>query len=190
MSERTATPPPQHGVVRIAEQFSAKPPLPTRITAELRRMNPERLSPSLSALIPVLMRAGLAIDTMGEDRLRRWASIVHVVAILAGTGGRRVHAGTVRTGRALAEADFKDLRFMRLTTARGARLRDEVMRLARFLAAKDKVPVDLRPLADLILFEGVDEPKAERARLDLARSYYAAMTARDDKTPELTTDTD
>lgn len=179
-------------LARIAAQFSrdATPPLPTRITAELRRMDPERFSPALGALIPVLLRAGIRTDTIGEDRLRRWAVIVHIVAILAGTSGRRVHSPDVATGRVIHDADFKELRFMRLMTARGPALMDQVVRLARFLAAREVLPIDLRPLATLVLCEGIDEEKAEQARLELARFYYAAEAASENQTPEITTDTD
>lgn len=179
-------------VARIAAQFAAdaRPPLPTRISAELRRMDPERFSPALGALMPVLMRAEVPVETIGDDRLQRWAVIVHAVAIMAGTRGRRVHSPEARAGRVLHEADFKELRFMRLMTARGPALTDQIVRLSRLLAAKEKLPIDLRPLAELILSEGIDAGRAEKARLDLARSYYAAAAEAEDQTPEPITDTD
>jgi CRISPR system Cascade subunit CasB len=168
-------------VERIAHQFvrgkHGYATLPTGTAAALRRLNPADVSRSAWALMPVLVAAGLPAERMSDDRLRRWALVIHVVAILAGTGGAVAHDRDRPAGRAIQEAGYSEHRFMRLLTARGPALADQVTRLARMLGAKRAVPLDLRPLATLILADGREEERAEAARLALARSYYGVGTA-------------
>jgi CRISPR system Cascade subunit CasB len=170
-------------VERIADQFvrnhAGLAPLPTAVSSRLRRLRPTEPGRALTALMPVLVAAGLAVGRLGDQDLRRWALVTQVVAILAGTGGAAVRSREVRTGRALHAAGYAEARLMRLLTARGPALGDQMMRLARFLAAKGGVPLDLRPLAELALHEGLDEARAEAARMAIARGYYAAAAKAD-----------
>ena len=169
-------------VARIARLFrrpGGQGPLPTRITAPLRRMAPERWSERLPEVLPVLVRAGLPVEGLSPDETRRWALLVHVVAVLAGTEGAPAHADGRRAGAALHAAGLSEARLARLLSARGSSLLEQVARLARLLAARGAAPLDLRPFARLVIADGSCEPDAARriedARLDIARSYYAAL---------------
>lgn len=180
-------------IVRLAALFERRGSaagLPTRVTSVLRRTAPELYSRRLAELLPVLIQAGLPVEKLDADRLKRWALLAHVVAVLAGTGGDRVHANRP-TGDVLFASNYSEARLAKLLSARGDGLRDQVARLARFLRAAGAVPLDLRPLADLVLAEGRDEQRAEAARLRIARSYFAAMDrtanpVQDDPAPENT----
>lgn len=165
-------------IVRLAALFERRGTaggLPTRITSAMRRTAPELYSLRLAELLPVLIQAGLPVEKLGDERVKRWALLAHAVAVLAGTGGDRVHASGRPTGAVIFAADYLEARLAKLLSARGDALRDQVARLARFLRAAGAVPLDLRPLADLVLAEGRDERRAEAARLRIARSYFAAM---------------
>lgn len=165
------TDPKKSQIERISDLFAVPDALPTRITAPLRRMAPEQWSARLAELLPVLVRAGLRDETAD---VRRWAVLVHVVAVLSGTTHDAAHASSRRTGAVIFEAGYSEARLSKLLSARGDGLRDQVARLARFLRARGAQPLDLRPLARLVLAEGLDERAADAARLDIARSYYAS----------------
>lgn len=177
----------EHPIERISASFALKPPLagalPTRISAGLRRGAPERWSRHLGELMPVLVTTGLRPEGMDADRTARWAVLVHLVAVLSGTGHDRAH-GAKRCGAALLETGYSEARLSKLLTARGDALRGQVARLARFLRTKGAIPLDLRPLADLVLHEGQDAARADRARLDIAQSYYAAADRASRETAE------
>ena len=176
---------PFPSIVRLALRFKDEgnpTPLPTRIRAPLRRMAPEQWSRHLAELYPVLIGAKISVDRMTAEETARWASLVHLVAVLSGTGGRMAHAASRPLGSALLDAGYSEARLMKLLGARGAALPMQVARLARFLAAKGVVPVDLRPLADLILFADRDVARAEAARLAIARNYFTADTRTGDAT--------
>lgn len=175
-------PPP---IVRVAQQFvrvSKRKPLPTSVTAPLRRMAPEHWSRHLVELYPVLIGAKIVVDRMDAEETARWASLVHMVAVLSGTGGRMAHAAGNPLGAALHAARYSEARLMKLLGARGAMLPMQTARLARFLAAKGAVPVDLRPLAELVLFTDRDAQRAEEARLTIARAYFTAEIRTGDAT--------
>lgn len=174
---------PKPPIVRIAELFAVREALPVRIAAPLRRTAPEQWSLRMAELLPVLLRAGVSDAQMrDEERVRRWAVLVHLVAVLSGTTNERAHADRRPAGVALHEAGYSEARLSKLLTARGDALRDQVARLARFLRAKGAMPLDLRPLAKLVLSEGSDEEAADAARLAIARSYFvsADRAARED----------
>lgn len=169
--------PPDPPVVRIARLFvlhDGHGPLPVRITAPLRRMVPEQWSTNLGTLMPVLVRAGVPVQGIQPQAMARWASLVHLVAILAGTAGTMAHAGGRPTGRVLFDIRFSEARLQKLLSARGAAMADSMARLARFLAANGGAPLDLGPLADLILYADRDGERAENARLRIAGDYYGA----------------
>jgi len=165
---------------RIARQFvrgkHGYASLSTGVSSALRRMDPERPSRALVALMPVLDAARVPIANRDDDLLRRWATIVHIVAILSGTTGAEVHSTDKRhaAGRRMHEAGYSDNRLSRLLAARGSALTDQARRLARFLAAKRMTPIDLAPLVNLLLSDGRSDSQAEEARFRLARDYYRA----------------
>lgn len=200
--------------------------LPNGARAHLRRMDPERPGRATGAVVALLLGAQVPEEDWGErghrgrgdDAFRRWSRICHVMAILAGAGGRETHAPaweappddasgepdaahhahedgvkeTARSsperqiGRAIAASGYSELRMMRLTSARGPALADQVRRLARYLAQGAALPIDLTPLAELILFEGRDAERADAARLAIARAYYRALP-RGEAAPSTTT---
>jgi hypothetical protein len=158
--------------------------LPARITAPLRRMAPEQWSTHLSALMPVLVKAGVPVQRIDAQDMARWASVVHLVATLAGTAGTMAHSASRPTGRVLFDTRFSEARLEKLLSARGTALADRMAQLARFLAANGGIPVDLRPLADLILSTDRDNGRAEIARLRIAGDYFGA--AQTSPSPEAT----
>lgn len=125
-------------------------------------------------VVGLLVRAGLSPERMRGELLHRWQLLIHVAAVLSGTGRRDPHSPNVSLGRALFAAGYSENRLMRLTAARGEALRDQIVRAARFLAAAGAAPVDLRTLHGLT---DPDNERAEAARLDLARGFYAAEHA-------------
>lgn len=177
------------------------PGLPTGTRAALRRLDPAAPGRGVDAVIPLLIAAGVSRRAFAsDDGLRRWALICHLIATLAGTAAREVHAPVRErgadgqltgprhrereAGRRIHAAGVSETRLMRLTTARGPALVAQVARLGRFLAASGALPLDLTPLARLILAEGFDEARADEARLALARGYYAAQAGDDRDTEE------
>lgn len=188
-SEQASTPPRTDlPIVRIARLFVRRDgygPLPVRITAPLRRMAPEQWSTHLGALMPVLVKADLRVQTLGTEEMARWASLVHLVANLAGTAGTMSHAASRPTGRVLFDIRFSEARLEKFLSGRGGAMADRMARLARFLAANGGVPLDLRPLADLVLHVDLDTKLAENARLRIAGDYYGAA-AHQSFSPEAT----
>jgi len=166
---------------RICAQFirgrqSGRATLGTRESAALRRYDPKSPSRSMSAIVPVLMRA--EVYPVDDDEWRRWGEVLRMIALLSGTGGRRVHstAASAAAGRMLFNARFSENRLARLLTARGSTLGDQLPRLARYLAASGSVPINLHPIVDMVMKDGRDEAGAEAARIRLAREYYQAAT--------------
>jgi CRISPR system Cascade subunit CasC len=165
------TPPPEaRGIVaRIAAELAA-PGFPRGDLAALRRMDPE--APGRT---PVLLRllARHTADRLeyGADELRRWALLVHGMALMA----PEHHRTTVPVGRALFGPGraplYAESRLARLLSARGRAFRAQVPRLARQLKAKDQA-LDWREFADLILAEGRNEARAEQSRERIAAAYY------------------
>lgn len=177
------------------------PGLGSGTRAALRRLDPAAPGRGADAVIPLLIAAGVNRRAYASDEgFRRWALICHLVATLSGTAAREVHAPVRErnpdgqmagprhrereAGRRIHAAGVSETRLMRLTTARGPALVAQVARLGRFLAAAGAVPLDLTPLARLILAEGFDETRADEARLALARAYYAAEAGDDRDTDE------
>ena len=180
----TETAPPERDersdMDRLSDLFPRFGGLPTGTRAALRRMDPEAPGRSAAALFAALETAKLSrqLGRMGAadaaDTMRRWATIVQVAALLSGTGGARAHRPGRELGRAVAAAGYSEARMMRLLAARGPALRGAVVRLARFLASRGAQPVDLRPLAALVLHEGRNEERAEAARLRIARGFFSS----------------
>jgi CRISPR type I-E-associated protein CasB/Cse2 len=174
MPQPTTPPEAREIVARIAAELAA-PSFPRGDLATLRRMDPD--APGRT---PVLLRllARHAYDRLeyGADELRRWALVLHGMALMA----PRHHRATIAVGRVLRgpgrEPLYAEARLARLLSARGPAFRAQVPRLARQLKAKDQA-LDWRELADLILAEGRNEARAEQARERIARAYYRAEAA-------------
>ncbi|MFV0336459.1 MAG: type I-E CRISPR-associated protein Cse2/CasB [Tropicimonas sp.] len=163
--------------------------------AVLRRMRREGTTEAAGVLIPLLYRAGIGHEVLGNsEELRRWARIVQVMALLSGTQGRAVQApgrtdeGKVIAardlGQALREADWSETRMMRLASARGPALAGLLTPMARYLAGKARLPLDLSPLAELVRWDGRDGKRAEAARLKLATGYFARVADETSSEPE------
>ena len=146
--------------------------LPTAVSAAARRIDTNRPARSIGTVVQVLGAADVREGAMNDEALRRWASLVHVVAILAGTGGRPIASRKRAAGRVLAAAGYSETRFARLLTTRDESLRAQMARAARYLAAAGGVPLDLRTLAELVLHDGLDERRADEARFALARGFH------------------
>lgn len=105
-----------------------------------------------------------------------WRLLAHCAALLSGTGAKQAHAVGRRLGSALQAIGLSENRLMRLLSAQGPGLDAQVTRAVRMLAQRGEVPVNLRTLFDLV---GLDPNRAEAARLQIARDYYAATAAAD-----------
>ena len=164
-------------VERVADLFvrggHGYAPLPTGASAALRRLDVNRPAKGIDAVVGALVAADLPVERMDDDELLRWSVVVHAVAVLSGTSGARVHRASRSAGRVIADAGYSGGRFARLLTAQGPTLPPQVARLTRFLAAARAVPLDLRPIAELVLRDGRHAGRADAARLALARGYYA-----------------
>lgn len=156
-------------LLRIARRMS-DPDFGTGALASLRRGDPATVlrQPSFHRLVR-------AVDdvALGGDGALRWATAVHVFAVLARPGSRWPSRDV---GTALAEASLPESRLSRLFASRGDAFRDQAALVSRFLHARDAActPTDLGELA---LVEDRAESRAERLRFRIARSYYRIIDA-------------
>ncbi len=104
------------------------------------------------------------------NELPSWRLLMHVAALLAGTGRKPSHSRR-SVGAALHAADYSENALLRLLAARGPMLHDQVRRAARRLAQKDKGPINLWTMLGLISSK---ISRVEEARLEIARGFYAA----------------
>ena len=148
--------------------------LPTGSRAALRRLFLTRSNAAIGIVTGLLIEADVPPAAWrGEVGFARWELLAHVAAVLSGTGAVDPHrpGRAFAPGRRLQEAGYSELRLLRLTSARGLALQDQIVRAVRVLAASGMVPVDLRTLHALT---DSDAARADDARLQLARAYYAA----------------
>lgn len=156
----------------IASLGGQVPHLSTGDRAALRRLYLTKSGHADGVVIGLLTKAGVPDAAWrGPTSFARWRLIAHVAGVLSGTAAVAPHSPVSALGRALHTAGYSTNRLMRLTTARGPALVDQVVRAARYLAQAGQVPVDLRPLRDLV---GADAARAEAARLRIARDYFSA----------------
>lgn len=158
-------------VASIAGQI---PHLPTGSRSALRRMylTQNRRDETIGVVMGLLHRAGVArAEWHDPAAFERWSLLAHVASVLSGTAAQAPHAPGRKFGRALWEAGYSENRQMRLTSARGPALDDQVRLAAQFLAKAGEVPVDLRTIHHLT---SADPARAETARFDIARDYYDA----------------
>lgn len=150
--------------------------------AELRRMNPD------STDSPVLMGLLAKKELFGPPELeRKWALILHGIALMTPKGGddsdaRTAHDGQVPVGRALylggeatrEQGFYSEARLKRLLSSRGDMTRTLLARAFRMLAAAN-VTFSWREMANFIHSDGFDEKKAEDHRRRIAREYFQAQ---------------
>lgn len=165
---RTARPDSDRArLARIARRL-ASTELSTGSLASLRRGDPATVLRQ-----PACHRLLLHVDdhALGEDGALRWATAVHVLALLAPPGRGRPDRSA---GTALAAAGLPESRLARLLASRGDAFRDQAVLAARFLRGRDMpcIPLDL---AELTLVEERAERRAERLRFRIARDYYAVL---------------
>lgn len=155
-------------VARISQHISV---LSTGDHALLRRMFLTNKPAAEGAVVKLLNHSEVEPAEYNRD-YEAWRLLVHVAALLSGTGRVKPHADGGRLGAALQAARFSENRLLRLTAARGSRLHEQIVLAARMLAQAGQVPVNLRTLLHLA---GRDPDKAERARIRIAQDYYAAQ---------------
>ena len=130
---------------------------------------------------PAFWRLAAQHDLLGKPTLeRKWALIMHGIALMTPTGGgRSAHNPGVSVGAALflgsdakrSSAFYSEARLNRLLTARGEMLDTLLGRMFRMLAS-DNASFDWREMAYFILNDGFDDHRAESARRHIARQYY------------------
>ncbi len=126
-------------------------------------------------LAPAFFRvSALILDPAGAlpsgERFReaaeeRWAVIVAAIAELEG-----LHAPRRRLGEVLANADFSELRLLRLLRSHDEALADAIATTTHFLASR-AADADLTDIAHLVLSDGRSDE--ERVRRRIARAYYS-----------------
>jgi CRISPR type I-E-associated protein CasB/Cse2 len=135
--------------------------------AELRRLDPAGplSEPALHRLLTNVPEAWLK-----GDGLRRWALIIHVMALAAPDALK----ATTRLGSALLAAGFKEGRLVNLLDATSDELLAALPRGVRFLVARGQ-NLNAFAVADLVLSAGRDNGSwAESVRQRIAQDYYRA----------------
>lgn len=157
------------------------PHLSTGDRAALRRSILTRSETAVGVVVGLLLRAGVQdAEWLKPATFARWQLLAHVAAVLSGTAADPPHRPGASLGRALHAARYSDQRLMRLTSARGPALVDQIVRVARILAASGQGPVDLWTLHQL---SSANQTTADTARLQIARDYYAAEYASTKEAP-------
>jgi CRISPR system Cascade subunit CasB len=173
-------------VARIASQIG-RAEFSTAERATLRRLDPDNPRAGIGTACRLLHAAGFDVVAANSDQLKRWTLALHGMALMSGPG-LDPHDPSKRAGSAIAEAGLSEQRFTRLLCASGPAFREQIPRLARFLAAKGQ-RLNWEPIARLVLCEGRDEQAAEEIRLRLAAQYYAAR-AKSERDAEMKGDAD
>lgn len=154
----------------------AREDFPRGDLAELRRMDPD--APDAAAFWRLMAQQELLGNPAVESK---WALILHGIALMTNTSkNQSAHSGSMRVGRALFLGGedhrdspfFSETRLNRLLTARGPMMRTLLARMFRMMGTGR--PFDWREMARLILNDGYREDRAENARRQIARAYYAA----------------
>lgn len=159
-------------VGKMAKMMATEGALGTGTLAELRRISPEK--PFTPSLWNLLLDLDEAEPWGGLDRNvyeRRMATLAMGMAICAG-----LHNYREPLGRALTEAGWSKLRFVRLMEVRGETLEKHVRRMAQYLASKGQ-SANWVDVGWLLL--GQDWETAEETRLRISRSYYGTLHAQE-----------
>jgi CRISPR type I-E-associated protein CasB/Cse2 len=138
--------------------------------ASLRRLKPDDIdSPAFWRIAAVELEQALDASGPLRDRQeRRWAVITQALARLDG-----LHAPGRKLGRALAESDLSEQRFLKLLRAQDRGLLDAVRTVTHYLSTR-AVPVDCYEIALLILSDGRSDE--DSVRRSIARDYYSAKS--------------
>ena len=147
--------------------------------AALRRMVPD--DPGAAAFWRLMAQHDLLDSPVVE---RKWALILHGIALMTPTGGgdgasRTAHDPRMAVGRALflggesprSRAFYSETRLNRLLMARGTVLHALLARMFRMLAGAG-VSFNWREMAQFILNDGFSERNAEDGRRRIASAYY------------------
>jgi CRISPR system Cascade subunit CasB len=165
----------------------AEPKLHEVIYAIAAQLDPDRLGIGPLAMLRRLDPAGSLAEPAlqrllcqyvpdawlgSEDGMRRWALLVHAMA-LAAPDLHRTYGINGRLGLALFEAGYSEGRLVRLLEARAADLPVAIPRAVRFLVAK-RQGFDSVMLARWVLGIAAGDGGAERQRTLVARDYFRA----------------
>jgi CRISPR system Cascade subunit CasB len=144
--------------------------LPPGEVASLRRLKPDDIdSPAFWRIAAVELEQALdASGPIRDQQELRWAAIIQALAMLDG-----FHAPGRKLGRALAESDLSDQRFLKLLRAHDRGLLDSVRTITHYLSTR-AVPVDCYEIALLILSDGRSDE--DSVRRSIARDYYSAQS--------------
>ncbi|MET0743725.1 MAG: hypothetical protein ABWY78_10180 [Microvirga sp.] len=135
--------------------------------AELRRMDPD--GPLSGRALHRVLAAHVPEHWLARERLRRWALIVHVAAIL----GPELSSSRDALVKYHSACDLKEGRLIAFLEARGEQLLVAAPRIARLCASKG-VALNLMELGQYLLDETHDGPGAENRRVRIAQAFYRA----------------
>ncbi|GEM_PF-1937052 len=157
--------------------------------ARLRRMDPRQPEPAFGIIQDLLGDKSLFASV---DHLRRWALIIHCIALARG----RHRSQAQGFGEALVHIHFGELRLQQLLRADLTVLFDLLPRIARRMAAQ-VTEANWWPIATLVLNAGpydlsseeldvpddyhANQQKAEDARLQVARGFVIANASVSDR---------
>ena len=133
--------------------------------AQLRRISPDE--PYTPALWKVLLKYVPDHDKLSAEKERQWAILLMAMGNCAG-----LHDPSTKFGKALAQAGWSELRFVRLMEARGDNLIKELRRLSQFLASKNQ-EANWTDAAYLLFVQNGE--KAQDIRQNIARAYYRQL---------------
>jgi CRISPR system Cascade subunit CasB len=172
-SEGTDIPSTQPNRFDALDAFIKKKTTSNGVRSALARLDPDAPMPhQLAALSRALLAAGFEPERWQHATWKRWALIVHGIA-LAGHDSRR------RLGEQLAEAGVSESRVTRLLIARGDAFTQTVPRLLRLLGSRNVKP-NWDEFGGLILKESASDSasqqSAESMRLRIAGAYFSAMS--------------
>jgi len=142
--------------------------LSTGDLAQLRRISPEEpFTPALWKLLLEFVPEPWVQSGDRDENERRWAALFMGMAMTAG-----LHNPSVPLGRALAEAGWSELRFVRLMRDRGESLHERIRRVAAYLDSKQQ-EADWTDMAHLL--RNQEGEWAEKHRRRISRDYYRAL---------------
>lgn len=155
-------------VGKIATMLKKDGTLSTGEKADLRRISPDQ--PFTPALWRVLLMMDLDESPAWirrEQRERRWATLLMGMAHCAG-----LHEYNVSLGKALAEAEWTELRFVQLMRAKDETLETHLRRISQFLSSKNQ-EANWTDVARLLFFQSGES--GEKVRLSISRDYYSTL---------------
>ncbi len=152
-------------IARLAGELG-RDDFPTGDHAALRRMDPRAPGRSAIALHKLMVKTGVA-----EQGQRRWALVIHCLALARGRHKNGREAPRFRAGAVLQQINVSEQRLNQLLAADEEVLFDLLPALARRLDSNGAA-IDWTELALLILQTASD--KADNVRLAIAGAYARA----------------